>query len=68
MTELDTTKLKVKLTGKNGNTFNLIGVCLRAMRKARCSELQRKQFVSEVTASHSYDAALAVMGKWFDLR
>ena len=30
----ESTKIRVKLTGANGNVFNLIAICRKAMRKA----------------------------------
>lgn len=59
--------VKVQLTGEDGNIFNLIGIVRRHLRDNRVSAEVIKQFVDEVTASGSYDEALAVIMSWVDV-
>lgn len=60
------TNINVKLTGKNGNVFNLISICTQALRE---HGLKNKiaEFQSEVTSSKSYEEALGVMINWFNV-
>jgi hypothetical protein len=57
--------VQVKLTGANGNAFNLLGLCRRAAQKAGVAETEIKAFVSEATAGN-YDHLLATCQRWFD--
>ena len=60
------TNINVKLTGKDGNVFNLIGICTQALRE---HGLKNKiaEFQSEDTSSKSYEEALGVMINWFNV-
>ena len=50
--------IHVKLTGKDGNIFNLMGIVLMALRMNGRKDLC-EPFKQVVTSSHSYQEALA---------
>jgi hypothetical protein len=58
--------IEVQLTGINGNAFNIIGVCQGAMRRAKCTQEQMKEFVDEAMAG-DYDHVLQTCLKYFDV-
>lgn len=49
----------VKLTGENGNVFNIIGIVMRALKKAGYPD-KAKEYQDKVLACHSYDEVLQV--------
>lgn len=53
-------KPAVRVTGEDGNVFNILGVCRRALRQAG-QEDQIALMTERVTKSSSYVEALAVM-------
>ena len=55
----------VQLTGQNGNVFNLLGLCVRAGRKAGLAQEEIDAFFDEAT-SGDYNKALATCQNWFD--
>lgn len=57
-------EITVRLTGENGNAFNILGICLRAMRQAGLSKEERDAFQAEAT-SGNYDHLLATCMEWF---
>jgi hypothetical protein len=58
---------KVKLTGKDGNVFNLLELCVKALKKAGQDEAAR-ELQSRVFASKSYSDSLAIMAEYVDIR
>ena len=50
--------ITLQLTGKDGNAFNILGICLQAMRRAGLSQEERDAFQAEAT-SGNYDHLLA---------
>lgn len=58
--------ITVQLTGKDGNAFNILGICLRAMRQAGLSREERDAFYAEAT-SGNYDHLLATCMKWLEV-
>ena len=58
-------KPKVQLVGQNGNVFNLLGICTRALKRADQDE-EAKQLQSRVMSCHSYNDALAIMLEYVD--
>lgn len=60
-------EITVELIGQNGNIFNLIGICTRAMRRAKVSMEECNRFVDEVTSAKNYNEALAVIMRWVDV-
>jgi hypothetical protein len=67
METIETKKPKVKLSGKDGNVFNLIGICSKALRAAGQHEAA-KLMTAECFKAGSYHEALAVMMKYCDVR
>ena len=53
--------ITVQLTGKDGNAFNILGICLRAMRRAGLSQEE-----CEAT-SGNYNHLLATCMEWFNV-
>lgn len=60
-------EITVELIGQNGNIFNLIGICMQALRRAKVSKAERDIFVEEVTHAGSYVGALAVIMRWVNV-
>ena len=58
--------ITVQLTGKDGNAFNILGICLQAMRRAGLSQEERDAFQAEAT-SGNYDQFLATCMKWYNV-
>lgn len=58
--------VKVKLTGSDGNAFNVLGLCSRAARKAKLSIEEITAFRAEATAG-DYNNLLATCARWFDV-
>lgn len=56
--------VKVKLTGKNGNAFNLLGICQSAAKKAKIEDAKIKIFMDEAM-SGDYSHLLATCTKYF---
>lgn len=57
------TGIHVKLVGEDGNVFNLLGICKRALYRNGKSNLWN-DFYKEATSGDYYHA-LAVMSEWF---
>ena len=58
--------ITVQLTGKDGNAFNILGICLQAMRRAGLSQEERDAFQAEAT-SGNYDHLLATAIEWLNV-
>ena len=58
--------ITVQLTSKDGNAFYILGICLRAMRRAGLSQEEREAFQAEAT-SGNYDHLLATCMEWFNV-
>ncbi len=58
--------IKVKLTGRNGNVFNVLGLCVQAARDAKLPQEEIDAFYHEAT-SGDYKKALATCQEWFDV-
>lgn len=56
----------VQLVGKDGNAFNILGICRRAMKRAHLSESEIEAFTTEATGSN-YDHLLSTCLEWFDV-
>ena len=63
----DTTRPKVKLTGADGNAFNIMGLCQRAARKAGWTK-ERIDAVMGDMRSGDYDHLLQVAMREFEVR
>ncbi len=59
-------KPKVTLVGQNGNVFNLMSICTRALEKAGHPD-EAKKMTTEIRSADSYDSALQIMMKYCDV-
>lgn len=59
------TGVKVKIVGTDGNVFNLLGICRRALFEARKMEYW-DEFFKEATSGNYYHA-LGVISEYFDV-
>lgn len=57
--------IRVRLTGKDGNAFNVLGLCKRAAQKGGLSDANVKAFLDEATTG-DYNHLLATCQRWFD--
>lgn len=53
------------IMGADGNVFNLIGICSRALKKAGYKE-QADEMTNRIQNSKSYDEALSIMMEYVD--
>ena len=58
--------ITVELIGKDGNAFNILGICRRAMKRAHLPESEIETFTAEAT-SGNYDHLLATCCEWFEV-
>jgi hypothetical protein len=61
----DKAKPKVKLVGKDGNVFNLLGICTRALKQSGQPE-KATELKNRVMSSGSYEEALSLMLEYVD--
>lgn len=59
-------KVKVKLTGEDGNAFSILGRVCRALRKAGVPDDKIEAYRKEAM-SDDYDNLLRVTMKWVDV-
>lgn len=59
-------EITVRLTGENGNAFNILSICLKTMRQSGLSQEERDAFYAEAT-SGNYDHLLATCMEWFNV-
>lgn len=59
-------KPRVKLSGKDGNVFNLIGLCSSALKSAGQHD-QAKEMSGKCFSAGSYDEALQIMMEYCDV-
>lgn len=59
-------KPKCKLTGADGNIFNLIGLARKALREAGQRELG-EEMTNRVYTSKSYDEALQIIMEYIEV-
>ena len=60
------TDIRVRLTGQNGNIFNLLGIALRALRDGGHGELCQP-LTDAVTHSKSYEEALCRFAEYVEV-
>jgi len=60
-------KPKAKLKGENGNVFNLMAICRKALTKAGLYEQAQEMIDKITTTAHSYDVALNIMGQYREI-
>ncbi len=58
--------ITVELVGKDGNAFNILGICRRAMKRARLPESEIEAFTQEATSS-DYNHLLITCTEWFNV-
>ena len=56
----------VKLVGRDGNAFAILGACSKAARKGRVPKEEIDKFMTEAM-SGDYDNLLWTCTKWFDV-
>lgn len=61
------TKPVAKVIGEDGNVFNLIGICMKALKRAGQPE-KAKEMQEKIFAAGSYEEALNIMGEYCDLQ
>lgn len=59
------TNIKVAIIGADGNVFNLLGICRKALSRAKRMDLW-DDFFKEAT-SGDYDHALATIAEYFEI-
>lgn len=59
-------KPTAKVIGEDGNVFNILGICARALKKDgqqdKATEMQARVFEAD-----SYDEALAIMAEYVEM-
>lgn len=65
--ETEVKKPKVKLTGNDGNVFNLVGICAKALRLDGQAD-KAEEMTTKVFGASSYDEALVIMGEYCEIR
>ena len=58
-------KPKAQIIGADGNVFNLMGICSRALKNAGYRD-ESNEMINRITNSKSYDEALAIMCEYID--
>lgn len=66
MTKPKYSDITVQLVGKDGNAFNILGICRRAMKRAHLPESEINEFTKEATSS-DYNHLLATCCEWFNV-
>ena len=59
------TDIEVKIIGADGNVYNLLGICRRALQKARRMDLWDEFFAE--TTSGDYNHVLATIAEYFEI-
>ena len=60
-------KPKAKLVGENGNVFNLMGICSRALKDAGMPDKATEMCDKIENTAKSYDEALGIMMEYCDV-
>jgi hypothetical protein len=63
---MDDSRPKCKLSGEDGNVFNIIGSVAKALKKADY-EAKAKEFIEKAFNSKSYDAVLVLAQEYVDI-
>lgn len=64
----ETNKPVAKLTGQDGNVFNLMGIAEKALRKAGMPEQATEMSKRIWDEAESYGAALRIISEYVDIR
>jgi hypothetical protein len=59
-------KIKIRLSGTDGNAFSILGKCTNEMRKHKATPEDIKSFRDEAM-SGDYDHLLSTCCKWFEV-
>lgn len=59
-------RVKVRLTGQDGNIFNLLGIAATALRRAGFPDQAKAMYEDVQTNAHDYDQALGIIQKYVD--
>lgn len=59
-------KPKCKLIGENGNVFNLMSICKKALLKANMKK-EYEEMADKIYKAKSYDEALYIMSEYVDI-
>ena len=59
-------EITVKLVGEDGNAYNVLGLVLRALKRAGLPQAELAAFTAEATAG-DYDALLQTVMRWVDV-
>ena len=60
-------KPKAKLTGENGNVFNLMAICSRALKNAKMPDKASEMCDKITKTAKSYEEALTIMSEYCDV-
>ena len=60
-------KPRVKLSGQNGNVFNLMGICSRALKEAGLQDKAKEMTNKITTSAKSYEEALQIMFEYCEV-
>ncbi len=63
MSKIKYPNITVKLVGRDGNAFVILGLCKQAMRRAKVPASEIAEFVKEAT-SGNYDHLLSTCMNW----
>lgn len=63
--QLEPRKPLAPIIGADGNIFNLIGICSRALKTAGYND-KAKEMTNRITSSGSYDEALSIMCEYIE--
>lgn len=59
-------EITVELVGKDGNAFNILGICRRAMKRTHLPQSEIEAFTTEAT-SNDYNHLLATVCEYFNV-
>jgi hypothetical protein len=62
---MERAKPKVKLVGENGNVFNLMGICMRALKSVKL-HTESTEMCNRIFKAKSYDESLNIMLDYVD--
>ena len=66
VTEIKYPNITVSLVGQNGNAFNILGICTRAMKQADLPQTEIDSFMTEAT-NGGYNHLLQTAMTWFNV-
>ena len=62
------TKPIVQLSGKDGNVFNLMGICSKTLQRSGQPEKAKEMTKKISSEAKSYDEALSIMSEYCEVR